>query len=348
MSTLLRNVSASEARVRERLGGGLFYHYTLDGEPGVLRLALAEDRHPTDLTAFRCEAGAFALSEPEPVLALMSTCPGFAAAPQTPEQAWYWPWWNQQLSFELLALFGHLSVETENAGTGDFLLSLTLEWGTQRAQSLLALSSASLSLLLDKSGWQQDASPLPESMMLTLPMIIGELVLSPAGLQSLRCGDVVLPDTQWFTPDGRGTLRGNGWHLQGELQMQPGEMAHFYLSETERINVTLTPDEFEHDHQHHSDPQWDDGAAGGTADFTPLPLSLSVRCGQLKLTLGELSTLTPGAMVMIENVTPGEAVLCHGDYPLAKGELVDVEGRLGLQITHVLPVSKNPMNGGAW
>lgn len=339
----LPKMSQEEARLRQRIGAGCCYPYFLAGERGVLRLTLAQGPRPLEMSHWQTGVGTVQLSAAQPVLSLMSGCPTFALPASSESQAWYWPWWNQQLSAELLALFSHLAVEPEKTEPGALLLTLTLEWGGQRAQSLLTLSAQSLALLITKPGWQQDAWPLPESMMLTLPVIIGDLELSVAGLQALRCGDVVLPPHPYFTPDGRGSLRCGARWLQGEVQMQPGPTAHFYLIETERQNVTLTPDEFEHEHMNHPESHWDNEPVTAETDFAPLPLSLSVRCGQLKLTLGELQQLSPGSMVMINNVTPGEAILCHGDYPLAKGELVDVEGRLGLQITHMLPGSKNPL-----
>ncbi len=341
----LRQVSAQHARLRQRIGAGCSWPFTLAGQSGVMRLTLANEPCPEGMSHWVCDAGSLQFSDAEAVCSLMSTCPLFALEPEAPEQAWYWPWWQQQLSAELLALFGHLSLTQSVAEPADMLLTLTLVRGEQQAESLLALSTASLEHLINKTGWQQDAQPLPDSMMLSLPITVGELVLSPAGLQSLRCGDVLLPETLHFTPEGRGTIRSAGWQLQGELQLQPGTMAHFYLTEMERSNVTLTHDEYEQENLNPADPSRDAEPTGGATDFAPLPLALSVRCGQLKLTLGELTRLSPGAMVMIDNVKPGEALLCHGDYPLARGELVDVEGRLGLQITHLLPASKDPLCG---
>ncbi|MBD3707613.1 FliM/FliN family flagellar motor switch protein [Enterobacter hormaechei] len=96
----------------------------------------------------------------------------------------------------------------------------------------------------------------------------------------------------------------------------------------------------------HSEEEWQDKPTSEAAAFDALPLALTVRCGQLRLTLSELQRLNRGATVMVDNVLPGEALLCHGDFPLAKGELVDVEGRLGLQITHMLPGSVNPPSHG--
>ncbi|WP_338564741.1 hypothetical protein [Erwinia sp. E_sp_W01_6] len=186
-------MSREEARLRQRIGAGCSYPYFLAGEQGVLRLTLAQGPRPPEMSHWQTGIGTVQLSAAQPVLSLMSGCPTFALLPSSESQAWYWPWWNQQLSAELLALFSHLAVEPEKTAPGELLLTLTLEWGGQRAHSLLSLSAQSLALLITKPGWQQDAWPLPESMMLTLPVITGELELSSDALQALRCGDVLLP-----------------------------------------------------------------------------------------------------------------------------------------------------------
>jgi type III secretion protein Q len=66
-----------------------------------------------------------------------------------------------------------------------------------------------------------------------------------------------------------------------------------------------------------------------------LPMALTLRCGNLNLTLGELRRIAAGSVVEVNGVTPGHATLCHGERVVAEGELVDVEGRLGLQITRM-------------
>lgn len=339
----LRSLSSEEASLRQRIGAGCFYPFELAGEQGVLHLALADGRQAGEMSHWHSEVGMLRFSDAQSVLSLMSHCPTFAGPADSPEQAWYWSRWHQQLSAELLALFGHLANKRDNAEAGDLLLTLSVAWRGQQGRSLLALSAASLSGLLSKSGWQQTRCPLPESLTLTLPLVVGDIVLSSDALLALREGDVLLPPVPCFTPDGRGVIRSASHLLHGEIQLQPGQTAHYILTKMERLNVTLTPEEFEHAPVTPPESKWDAEPLAAETDFAPLPLSLSVRCGQLKLTLGELQQLGPGSMVMINNVTPGEAMLCHGDYPLAKGELVDVEGRLGLQITHMLPGSQNPL-----
>jgi type III secretion protein Q len=108
-------------------------------------------------------------------------------------------------------------------------------------------------------------------------------------------------------------------------------------------------EEVEH---HATESEWQDEAASdGYADepyehqsaepltaldsLDQLPLALTLRCGSLELTLGDLRRIAAGTVLPVSGVTPGFATLCHGERVVAEGELVSVEGRLGLQITRM-------------
>lgn len=66
-----------------------------------------------------------------------------------------------------------------------------------------------------------------------------------------------------------------------------------------------------------------------------LPMALTLRCGVLSINLGDLRRVAAGTILEVSGVSPGHATLCHGERVVAEGELVDVEGRLGLQITRM-------------
>ena len=76
--------------------------------------------------------------------------------------------------------------------------------------------------------------------------------------------------------------------------------------------------------------------AFGREPFDELSMALTVRCGVLTLTLGELRNLAPGTVLGITGYAPGVAGLYYGDRPIGQGQLVEVEGRLGLQLTRVV------------
>ena len=74
----------------------------------------------------------------------------------------------------------------------------------------------------------------------------------------------------------------------------------------------------------------------GREPFDELSMALTVRCGVLSLTLGELRNLAPGAVLGITGYAPGMAGLYYGDRPIGQGQLVEVDGRLGLQLSRVM------------
>lgn len=91
----------------------------------------------------------------------------------------------------------------------------------------------------------------------------------------------------------------------------------------------------ETDHEAHHDSEAEPLTEADPPAFAALALDLTLRCGELKLSLGELRRLGTGTILEVSGIAAGHATLCHGDQVLAEGELVDVDGRLGLQITRL-------------
>ncbi|AHG42307.1 type III secretion system protein [Pseudomonas syringae CC1557] len=83
------------------------------------------------------------------------------------------------------------------------------------------------------------------------------------------------------------------------------------------------------------EPEDEPAPHNAASDFDSLALDLTLRCGELRLTLAELRRLDAGTILEVSGIAPGYATLCHADRVLAEGELVDVDGRLGLQITRL-------------
>ncbi|WP_341957641.1 FliM/FliN family flagellar motor switch protein [Pseudomonas sp. RC10] len=103
----------------------------------------------------------------------------------------------------------------------------------------------------------------------------------------------------------------------------------------------LHEDPAETDWAHPADAPFEDTLDTPTSESQPqhtldpldhLPMALTLRCGHLDLTLGDLRRIAAGTVLEVSGIAPGYATLCHGDRVVAEGELVDVEGRLGLHI----------------
>ncbi|WP_434698158.1 FliM/FliN family flagellar motor switch protein [Pseudomonas sp. D1-1] len=85
-----------------------------------------------------------------------------------------------------------------------------------------------------------------------------------------------------------------------------------------------------------SDEPAQDAAPQQPSPLSGLTLALTVRCGEVRLSLEALGRLAAGSVVDVTGMAPGAATLCHEDRVVAYGELVDVDGRLGMQITRLV------------
>lgn len=105
---------------------------------------------------------------------------------------------------------------------------------------------------------------------------------------------------------------------------------HYPEAELDTQADPAIQEEYGQEHYENRDePLADTNALQPTAH---LPLALTVRCGHLTLSLDELHRLGHGTVLEVQGIAPGYATLCHGDHIVAEGELVDVDGRLGLQL----------------
>lgn len=323
-------LSRASARSQNLLAHTHVLPFTLGDEAGELSLLPGETSSPAALSHWRCARGCFSLGDAAPLLNLLSLAPFTAQENPAPEIAWQLILFNQYLSPELARLFGDLTL-SDAQEPHEVCARLHVRLGDRYAECPLRLSHQSLANWLRQPGWQTRTAALPGTLAYSQPLILGCLRLHTPQLQALSSGDVLVPPVSYFTPDGQGSLILAGQQLYGELQLPH----RFLLNDLE--STALNPhaaDEFD------AVSQPESFTADDSPQLASLPLPLEIRCGRIRLTLGELQQLQPGSVLTLENVTPGEAGLYHGDTLIAQGELVDVEGHLGLQLTRLLLTSQ--------
>ena len=207
--------------------------------------------------------------------------------------------------------------------------------GEQLVRSEALLPAATLEQLLTRPGWQALGAPPPLDWRFSSAVVLCYASLSMRQLKSLRRGDVVLPERALFRPDGSGCLLLGSQCLQVRLEVSP--IPHFVITSLEETAMNAYASDFTADPILPIDAEQalaqDEGLELG--NFDDLPLALTLNCGRLTLTLGELKNLGAGSVLSLGKGTPGFATLCHDDRPLAHGELVDVDGHIGLQITRL-------------
>ncbi|BDG04363.1 FliM/FliN family flagellar motor switch protein [Anaeromyxobacter oryzae] len=145
-------------------------------------------------------------------------------------------------------------------------------------------------------------APDPAASPVSLPVSFrrGTAALGPGDLDALAPGDVVVVD-EAATGTASLVLPG-GARATGRLE----DDGTFHVEET-----TMT---------------------GRMAE---LPVTLEIELARVELTLGELARLEPGAALPLALDRRGLVTLRAGDRAVARGELVDVEGSVGVRILSV-------------
>jgi len=251
-------------------------------------------------------------------------------------------------------------------------LRLTLEDGSHAVSTLASATAATWCALLEKPHWKALRAPLAQwhALVLRTPVRIGSHQLVRELLASLQAGDVVLPHTTLIDADGMGRLRLGGRiatirccgagtieiltletamdeSVQDTHLAQLPHRADACADGGARPGFGHEPDvdhDVDHDVNHDADPdvRFDAGMdagvdAGSELDANPsldrVALRLDFSLGALALTLGQLRTLAPGAVLELAGASSGAVRIGCGDQVLGEGEAVDVGGRLGIRIT---------------
>ncbi|MEQ9858177.1 type III secretion system cytoplasmic ring protein SctQ [Pectobacterium versatile] len=357
----LPTLCAQHARVRSTLAAGLSLPFTRDGRAGRLHLQLAnareqeEDSFTTQASRWQSDIGNFSLTDPFPALSLLSDCP---LLPLTEDddaaQEWYWTLYNQSLNPVLRMLIGEIyplglpQTEQDSTEQNHNAARLRVSWNGMTVRSRMQAADAVWLALFSRADWHHQRRALPAGMAIAIPLTLADAVLPLSALRRLRTGDLILPNRPWFTPSGEGTLSSGTLRLRGTLQLTALAPYTFTVTDMETVSMppSATDTMLAAPHSDASALEFTPASDNVTENLPPLPVTLHIRCGSLTMTLAELQHLASGSVLTLRDVVPGQAWLYHGDIALASGDLVDVEGRLGLQITqcfsapaHKLPIA---------
>ncbi|GKX37405.1 hypothetical protein SOASR014_11440 [Pectobacterium carotovorum subsp. carotovorum] len=360
----LPTLCAQHARVRSTLAAGLSLPFTRDGRAGRLHLQLAntreqaEDSFTTQASRWQSDIGNFSLTDPFPLLSLLSDCP---LLPLTEDddaaQEWYWTLYNQSLNPVLRTLIGEIyplglsqqesgQKEQDSTEQNHNAARLSVSWNGMTVRSRMQAADAVWLALFSRADWHHQRRALPAGMTIAIPLTLADAVLPLSALRRLRTGDLILPNRPWFTPSGEGTLSSGTLRLRGTLQLTALAPYTFTVTDMETVSMPATDTMLAVPHSDASALEFTPMSDNVTENLPPLPVTLHIRCGSLTMTLAELQHLASGSVLTLRDVVPGQAWLYYGDIALASGDLVDVEGRLGLQITqcfsapaHELPIA---------
>ncbi len=196
----------------------------------------------------------------------------------------------------------------------------------------------------------------------THSLVLGRHTLPAGRLATLAPGDIVLPRQALFDVSGRGRLLLGPWLADVRMGAdQQLEVLAVYSSSSADGRATNEWDDgtgeagegFRYgqeggDEAWGADPREADGFGGQAGESAPAeggapsiiePLSalhvpLQFSMGTVSLSLAELQGLAPGSVLRLQSpASPAQVEVRAGGRVVGQGELIDVDGRLGVQLT---------------
>ena len=266
-------------------------------------------------------------------------------------------------------------------------LQLTLH---SRRHMLSAVARAPISAWLDllpRSDWSFERSSVPDLLMAEsqeTTVRIAQHTLPASALGTLTLGDVIVPDSPFFRPDGEGRMRLGNLNVRVRyaapnsfeiLDVEGKVTTENFKNEVETAAAQASHDEANDDagaigdnpYSTRSDAEnevqeqvqkqvqgeaqneaealfaeinsaaqqeslaFDGKDAHSDLDFVPITLSFEL--GKVSLPLTDVRTLGPGAVVLFTDGSPDSVTITSAGQTLGHGEIVDVEGQLGIRVT---------------
>jgi type III secretion protein Q len=203
-------------------------------------------------------------------------------------------------------------------------LRLRLALPSIRLTMRLFIPALGLHAMLDSGVWRRvdTRASLPawlRQAKAALPLLVGVTVLPLADYRALACGDVVRVEASRFDVTGRAIVpfAGRRLHLCWLDAQQSFEVQAM-------SDATAFPD-----------AETDKSIAGAPSSIEPsaIPIRLSFSLGALSLTVGEVSAIAAGSLLPLDRGLPPHVTIEANGLPIGAGELVDLDGRLAVQIT---------------
>ncbi|MBX7195395.1 MAG: type III secretion system cytoplasmic ring protein SctQ [Sandaracinaceae bacterium] len=179
-------------------------------------------------------------------------------------------------------------------------------------------------------------SRMPEALgqaLVTLRAEVGRATLAPSELASSAVGDVLLPDTLCAERVG-GEPRWSEARLVGprgavvvSLERSDGDWRVREIVRAHAVRLAMIVEDAMSESETHS------VRTDELSEVAEVPVEIAIELGRVELRVRELAALVPGRVLSARIPVGREVELRAGDRVLATGELVDIEGELGIRIT---------------
>ena len=187
--------------------------------------------------------------------------------------------------------------------------------------------------------------PLPREITISTTVSLGHINAGMIECSQLQAGDLIFFNHSHFNPNGSGTLPLGPFTLYSQIELVDGQY-HLAINRWERTmtNETMIADDDEliSDDMEvsYQDDESGTQATGNSEETTDaemlpvgdIPLKIDVHLGSIKFAVKDLHKIVEGKLYPIHSPCKGQVQLMHNDMEIARGQLVEVDGKLAIEI----------------
>lgn len=167
-----------------------------------------------------------------------------------------------------------------------------------------------------------------------IPVRLARHSLPASMLQELKAGDLILPGNALFDCGGAGFLDISGTRFRVQYR-SPSNLE--IIAKEEKMSTWDESDQamergYDEQQGNHEGVEPDYQNAGPNIGTLPIPLEFEL--GRITLTFEELQSIGPGTILEVFDGAPLSIAIRSSGHPLGRGEIVEVDGNLGIRIAH--------------
>ncbi|TQV84082.1 hypothetical protein FKG94_05290 [Exilibacterium tricleocarpae] len=224
------------------------------------------------------------------------------------------------------------------------LVVLDLHYGSDDLglKTSLAMTKSTCLQVINQRAFRNIAKDtFPETLKIKANVVLGSINLGILEANQLEVGDLLFFKDNNFGADGSGILPLGPLNLSVTIELANNQYQlkinrwekNMSEEDTNREDEELISDDMEvtyDDHGDDSNPE--EGDREEVLPIGDLPISVDVRLGSVNFTVKDLHNLVEGKLYTINSPDRGLVQLTHNDLELARGQLVEVDGKLAIEI----------------
>lgn len=185
--------------------------------------------------------------------------------------------------------------------------------------------------------------PLSREISISAPVPLGCFNIGMMECSQLKAGDLVFIEHENFNANGSGSFSLGPFTLYSQIELVDGQY-HLAINRWERTMTdenTLTENEEPireemevsyKDDDVQSEQEDDENSDSDKLPIGDIPIKVDVRLGSVKFTVKELNNIVEGRLYLINSPGKGIVQLVHNEMEVARGQLVEVDGKLAIEI----------------